>query len=229
MDRRLAPLLVVVAALAACGRIEPVLVRPGHSPTPAPEVARVVCEKDGSTALLTDSVTAQADGVHVEVDNRTGEGAQMIGLITDVNDGANSFVTSVPPGRVKVACYPYSRHEEPAPEGLDLTIEDPNGYWVDQDLECGPNTMAVSQISDYFGDASGQTGDPVDLTRENLKGLEDDDAVERAGYPESGDPVVRVVRDGNVIALARFHRPTNRNGWNMGEAEWCDRSGISTL
>ncbi|MGH2806236.1 MAG: hypothetical protein ACRDKT_03075 [Actinomycetota bacterium] len=218
--------LLLATSAASCGRFEVVTV-PHSSPSraPAPEVARVVCEKDGSTTLLTESVVAQPDGVHVEVDNRTGEGLSLNGFALDFGEGTATQVANVPPGRIKVACYPFSMHRRPAPKGLPFEIDDPNGYWVSPELECPPGDMIASAINDFLGDGPGEQGDPVELTRENLRGLKEDDVIERAGYPESTQAVVRVVRDGNVIVTTNFHQPEG-GGWNMGGYQACDSAGI---
>jgi hypothetical protein len=63
-------------------------------------------------------------------------------------------------------------------------------------------------------------GDPVEVARQHLSGLEYDDTVERVGYPSAPDPYVRVVRNGDVVALATFHGDAG-GGWNLDTLVSC--------
>jgi hypothetical protein len=78
---------------------------------------------------------------------------------------------------------------------------DPDGLYVPVGLDCA---SVVGEAGSYADGATGYTGDPVQIARDHLSGLEFDDLVERALYPESEQPVVRVVRDGAVVATVRF-------------------------
>jgi hypothetical protein len=51
--------------------------------------------------------------------------------------------------------------------------------------------------------AKGETSDPLEAARKGIQGfkLEADDVFERAGYPDTDVVRVRVVRDGDVIAV----------------------------
>jgi hypothetical protein len=51
-----------------------------------PDVARIACEADGATSVLTPEVLAQQrDGVHLVVDSQLDEGASLNGLGLDVD------------------------------------------------------------------------------------------------------------------------------------------------
>jgi len=99
-----------------------------------------------------------------------------------------------------------------------LDITDPEGSFVPADLGC-PDAASGS-IFDYAEDAVGVQGDPVEVARQHLSGLEFDDVIERAGYPESNLPVVRVVRGGDVVASARF-MSDGEGGWLLETLDVC--------
>jgi hypothetical protein len=69
-------------------------------------------------------------------------------------------------------------------------------------------------------DATAFGGDPVEVIRQHLSGLEYDDAVERAGYPQSDKPIVRVRRNGDVVAMATF-RDDGQGGWRIETLVTC--------
>jgi hypothetical protein len=80
-------------------------------------------------------------------------------------------------------------------------------------------------ITDYVSGAKGEVGDPVELSRHHFQGLQAGDVVERAGYPGSAYPKVRVVRAGQVIALVKY-RPDESGGWLRDQVSICDGSGL---
>ncbi|MDQ4095952.1 MAG: hypothetical protein M3174_07100 [Actinomycetota bacterium] len=150
----------------------------------------------------------QRDGVHVTVHNRTGEGASINGFGIDVGSGTSDQVSRVAPGQIQVACWAYSDHGGKRPQEHALEILDPEGVWVDPELDCPPGNknLIESAILDYVAGAESEFTDPVAAARDYFKNLEGDDIVELAGYPEADPPVVRVVRDGRVVATAGFLR-----------------------
>jgi hypothetical protein len=73
----------------------------------------------------------------------------------------------------------------------------------------------------YAPGAVGDRGDPAEIARMRLTGLEDGDVVERAGYPlGGGTAIVRVVRDGTVIAKAELFED-GQGGWLLSGLEGC--------
>ncbi|MGH2734088.1 MAG: hypothetical protein ACRDKZ_00800, partial [Actinomycetota bacterium] len=190
-------------ALGACGSPRPDLDPPAAAGGPPDEVT-VTCTPDGKTRLSDDAVSALADGVHVAVDNQAGEPVSLIGLGPDADEGESRLVATTPPGPVGIACYPYSRHEEPAPPTIPLKVEDPQGHWHEGELEC--NSDMQSAINDFMSDADGEKGEPVELTRKHMKGIRPDDELDYSGYPEADNPSVRVVRNGRTAAVVSFQR-----------------------
>jgi hypothetical protein len=200
-------------------------VREGR-PVAAPFV-EIVCTEDGGTRLWTPVVKVQPDGVHVEVDNRAGEPTSFFGLSVDVDKGRHKAVISEPPGKMRVACYPYSQHESDAePVKYDLELVDPEGHWISTELECEPGSMGQSTISDFaYPLGQGMSKDPLELVHEGVKGLETDDVVELAGYPEAEIPTVRVVRDERVIATFGFIQADD-GGLAIETSDLCASEGL---
>lgn len=74
---RTSAFLVTALLLAACADARPAARTEDSEATPT--VARIICEADGSTSVLTPEVLAQRDGVRLVVDSRLDEPASLIG------------------------------------------------------------------------------------------------------------------------------------------------------
>ena len=86
--------------------------------------------------------------------------------------------------------------------------------------------MAEHTISDYFGELDeGLSRDPVQVVKENVRGLDADDVVEVAGYPEAEVPTVRVVRAERVIATFGFIQADD-GGLAMDTSALCASEGL---
>jgi len=215
-------LLCLSAALVLLGGCGPVSTEEPSSPSSGrgeageagsiPEVARIVCGRDG-TLVSTPRVRARPDGVRFVIVNRfeaeTGysfEYPEGGGGGDNAPEGESGHVGDFPPGEVRIGC------EEPPADGIridyeKLQVTDPGGFYKAVGLECRGGEGAV-------GSAGGRPGeDPVELARRVLSDrLEDYDVVELAGYPKSPERrTVRVVRDGRITATIEFLR--ERDGW----------------
>ena len=126
----------------------------------------------------------------------------------------------MPPGELRAGCYyPPDKPNKSKPDYEELKVVDPEGAYVPTRLGC---RVAVSGIPEYGPGARGGKGNVVEITRQKLrKDLEPGDRVERAGYPESRQPIVRVVRDGEVVATASYVR-VEKGGWLPEEAVSCE-------
>ena len=204
-------LFAVVVLLCGCGAMgseragEPV----DEEAASVPETARIVCGPEG-TRILTPRVGARPDGVHIVIDNRfdaevgyafehpeggRGDGAPK---------GESEYAEDFPPGKVKVGC------EEPPVDGIGtdyatLTVVRGDSGYKSTGLEC-KGGMAFGGGAQYAPGAKGSKGNLVEHARGRFKQeIRDDDVVELAGYPELRDRrIVRVVRDGRVVATIHF-------------------------
>ena len=176
-----------------------------------PETARIVCGPEG-TRVLTPRVEARPDGVHFEVQNRLGADTGFSALGQEGGAGGDSpkgekseHVGDVSPGRARAGC------EEPPYDGMGkvhyaaFRVVDPEGLYKSVELEC-QGGMAVGGGAQYAPGARGVKGDLVEQARSQFsEEIREDDVVELAGYPKLRDHrVVRVVRDGRVIATVHF-------------------------
>jgi hypothetical protein len=121
----IAGLISMTILLGACGSPEAQPISPAGHPTEMARVIEVICDPDGMTILLTKDVAVSRDGVHVRVDNKAGEPISLNGAGLDFSEGMDEQVALVPPGELKIACWPHSDHEGPEPETVAVqdTIE----------------------------------------------------------------------------------------------------------
>lgn len=185
---------------------------------------KLTCRSDGTTDLHTPTVLTRPDGVHVQVDNQAGETVSVNGLGWDFDEGVSEETLSVPPGRVMIACWPLSAHGGGEPERVPVRIVDPEANWVPIELQC-PNGLIASTISDFFAGSEGTKGDPVEIVREQVRGLKPSDLVEIAAYPDQPEPVVRIVRRGKVVAVANLTRAEG-GGYLFGGFSSCSKEGL---
>jgi len=132
-------------------------------------------------------------------------------------------VWQLPPGDVTVSCGVISDAGTRVASSASLSIVDPNGYYVPDALDC---SNIVGMSPEYAEGWLGYQGDPVEAAHVLLTGLLADDVVERAGYPESSEPIVRIVRDGAVVGRVRLFSD-QQGGWLLGALDRCDEPGIS--
>jgi hypothetical protein len=219
-------LAITLLVLAGCGA-EPSSPEPREGQPVAAPFVEIVCTEEGETRLWTPVVEVQPDGVHLDIENRAGEPTSFFGLGLDVDEGRHEEVVTLPPGKMRVACYPYSQHEsDRKPVKYDLELVDPEGHWISTDTECEPGSMGQSTISDFaypLGD--GLSKDPVELVKDGVKGLDPEDVVEVAGYPEAEVPTVRVVRAGRVIATFGFIQADD-GGLAIETSDLCASEGL---
>jgi hypothetical protein len=214
------------AVLAACGNPQSRTTRAGGSPSPEiPRRLDVVCHDDGSTELANDQVQASSDGVHVQVDNRASEFVSLNGTALDFSKGVTEQVAPLEPGRLGIACWPGSMHTAKEPERIPIQVHDPDDYWTPPDLQCPNDEFIASEILDYASDGAGESGDPEDLARRDVKTLEPGDDVVTVGYPDATERKVAVRRDGEQVAVLSYSS-ASKGGWFLGGYEACDSAGI---
>ena len=218
-------LAITLLVLAGCAEVETPRPQTREGQPVAAPFVEIVCTKDGETRLWTPVVEVQPDGVHLDIENRAGEPTSFFGLGLDVGEGRHKEIVNEPPGLVKVACYPYSQHEgDTKPVRYDLELVDPEEHWISTELECDTDMVAGS-TGDYASPTTGGGHDPVAVVEESVKGLEPDDVVEVAGYPEAEVPTVRVVRTDKVVGVYGLLK-TEDGGLLIEGTASCDSAGL---
>ena len=218
---RVMPILAGSVLLVGCA--ETAVVGPGDE-GPA-TVAEVVCEADGSTTVLTPEILAQADGVHVHAVSDLDEPASVGSLGFDVDPGEKDWVSHAAPGSVDAACYAYSDHDSgEEPPAAPVEILDPEGFYVDGEIHsAGEMSSSIGEFAEVPMDAGPV---PLEDARERIQGLDEDDEVLHAGYPEQSDSWVIVRRDLQVVASFSFVTFDGKD-WVVEGSTICESSGIS--
>jgi hypothetical protein len=188
---------------------------------PAPTVARVQCGEDGTIEVLTQTVQAQKDGVHIHVDVPAGSN---VGFSVRGCCGFNAedapFVVPIPPGTMPVGCL--VGDQDPGDDSLyhEIRVVDEESAYISDELRCVGATGVGS------GDAGPSAGeDPLTAARSLLRGLQPSDDIVHVGYVErQSAAAVAVRRDDEVIAVLRLE-PSGR-GWGWIGFESCPDSGI---
>jgi hypothetical protein len=209
----------------------------GSDPAPSSEgsalpadVAEVVCEQSGPR-VLTPVVRPQQDGVHVRVRNTFDEmasfGLRAVsggGQGDGAPPGVSELVFPLAPGDLIATCSPGDADHGDPRWKAPLEVLDPVGLFVPYAVQCGTGRV-MAQIMDYGPGAHGPLGDPVQVARGSIEGLESTDVIERAGYPSERDStqeaIVRVVREGRVI-VAVHYTSDGQGGWLEHKRETCE-------
>jgi hypothetical protein len=219
--RRSVVIVPLSVILAACANT----VGPGSGANHVPQVAEVVCEADGSTAVGTSQVVVQRDGLHVRGVSRLDETASVNGLGRDIDPGVTEWVsTTTTPGTVEVACHPFSLHGSgEAPETVPLRVLDPGGLYVTGELQCsGSSGFGIGDFAE--APLEGRRV-PIEVARAAIRGLDDDDRVFHVGYPEQPDPAVAVRRDGQIVATFSFVT-FDGEAWVVASSSTCSSADL---
>jgi hypothetical protein len=187
------------------------------------DVAQFTCDASGSITPSDSVVAAQPDGVHLAISNK-GDTPVSFSIEGLGGDGAEpgehkESVWQIPPGPATVSCITITDGETGVTSSATVDVVDPNGLYVPAELECASGE-AYGGSGDYADGATGFAGDPVRVARDHVSGLEFDDLIERAGYPESRLPVIRVVRDGAIVGKVTL-RDDGSGGWLDDSVEGC--------
>jgi hypothetical protein len=216
----------VTVALVGCGEApeqaqEPAGTAGRTEEAALPDVAQVVCGP-GRPEVTTPAVRPQADGLHVEVVNNIGKDLAVSILPwggTGAPRGTSTVVVNLPPGEVSVSCYdPYADDAGKAPlSSFDLV--DADGVWISTHIECATG-MGFSGTSDYVPGARGEPNPQAAAQAALGPYSEPGDVVEPAGYPKAESPEYRLVRDGEVLAVAEL-TDDGAGGWLEGQVNGC--------
>jgi hypothetical protein len=187
------------------------------------DVAVFSCDPNGTISPSAFVVAAQPDGVHIAISN-AGDipvSFSIDGLGGDGVEpgGRKETVWQIPPGEATVSCNDVSDGGSGVASSASLDVVDPNGLYLPAELECASGE-AYGSGGDYIEGATGLAGDPVQVARDHVSGLEFDDLIQQAGYPESQLPVIRIVRDGAVVGKVTL-RGDGSGGWLDDTVEGC--------
>jgi hypothetical protein len=189
-----------------------------ESEAPPADVAGITCGRSTMT-VLTPTVAAQSDGVHIAIRNTSSDPLSV--QFENFGDGAQpnsttALIEQLPPGTQKVRCEP--RSVDVAVFGWEtFEVVDPNGYWVSPEPECtGEMFGGTMDYAEPAGDA-----DPIDAARSVFGDrLQPTDELRVAGYPDDPDGrFVIAVREGaNVLST---HLLFGSQGWFADTVRGC--------
>jgi hypothetical protein len=211
--------LLLLSLLAGCA--EAPASGPG-SDEASPMVARVQCGADGSIKILTPTVQAQTDGVHINVDAPAGSN---VGFAVADCCGFNAedarFVVPVPPGPMSVGCLVGDQDAGDDSLYREIRVVDLLGAYVPSRLECSGATGVGS------GGAGPSAGsDPISAAERLLTGLRQSDELVQVGYVERRSEAAVAVRRGGEYVATLYLEPSD-GGWGWIGFESCPDSGIS--
>lgn len=212
--------------VAACAE------RPSQGPSAEPEPSfpttiEIVCEADGTTTLLTPDVDVRSDGLSLRVRSELDEPASVNGLGMDVEPGVTEHLTTIGPGTLHVACWPFSQHPSgKEPPTHRLTVHDPDHLYVSSELSCPPGDLSWSSIYDFIETSTGPYADPLEAARDWIEGREGDE-FRLAGYPDqpAGRPVI-VIRDGSTVASVGVGQADDGR-WYISGGSGCEHVGTA--
>lgn len=218
--------VLAAMALASCAS-------PADLTRNATDTASVVCEASG-TRTQPEAVRANADGIHLSIDNlterrmflyyRIGDDIRPVG---ELRVGSTTAVVTAAPSNWDLVCVAPSAYPDEGDTWAALSVLDPEGVWVSDVLDCDRIAASHPDYREDFegGTPQGQEGDPIELARDPITGaaftILADDVLERAGYPAADPVLVRVLRDGRTVAIGSF-QPDGHGGWIDRGAEYCE-------
>jgi hypothetical protein len=225
--------VVTLCALASCAEASdrgPAASGP-TGVTDTPTDVELTCGVNGSTSLSTDVVRPQRDGVHLLVVNEYEEPVS-VGVLgvtrgdgqgLGADPGSSELVLTQAPGNVDLSCTPNSQlmsGEEP--RSVRVTIVDPEGLYVDGALVCEVVTSMIGESPDAPID---EGPPPLDVARDVIDGLQTDDTLLYAGYPDQPRRPVVVSREGEIVASFSMAQYEERS-WVIDEYSACEGSDL---
>ena len=84
-------------------------------------------------------------------------------------------VWQIPPGAATVSCSVVTDGASGVASSASLDVVDPNGFYIPAELECHDGRRVRELIVDYADGTTGVAGDPVQVVRHHVSGLEFDD------------------------------------------------------
>ena len=219
--------VAAVLALTGCGagsETGPAGPIESSEPEALPDVAHVICQAESPPRVEAPAVKPQPDGVHIRFVNQTGKDLAFSiedpsggGMGADAPQGTATHVVDLHPVTVSIACYDAFTEDGSEVATTPLQIVDKHGVWTPATLTCA---AAFSTHADYAPDARGDAG-PLEAARGGLEGyIQPGDVVEPAGYPEAEEPLYRLVRAGEVLAIVDLE-DDGAGGWLPSTVTGC--------
>jgi len=208
--------LAALAVLLAGACADPISTAP--TADDASDTLEVRC--DGATTdVLTPTVQARSDGVHLVLENTSDH---ELFMQTDAQgDGVPPGETSMPllilPGGSRFRCLEMSDDLDPGVEGgwADCEVLAPEG-WISPTLEC-PGGEMYGGTTDYIAGARG-VADPLADAAKHFQ--EDGDEVVQAGYATDEERTIVLLRDGAPVAGLTYISD-GHGGWLRSESYGC--------
>jgi hypothetical protein len=200
------------------------------------DVLRIRCGADGAE-ILTPDVVAQANGIHIRVDNPSDAAALEFSDVVSpqgvfggpIDDSGRTW--PIYPGDFYVECLARPSDTYRALATARFRVLDPNGYWVPVSPQCPED--ALREVRAYDGGAAEYIDDESAI-RGTLLSLLPNDQVSVPGYPAYGgakDLRYVVVRDGRVVAVLYVGLSDDMDPYGSGLTEVtgqaCASSGIA--
>jgi hypothetical protein len=201
---------IVIVLASACA--DPVTTPPAAD---APETLEVHCDGE-TTEVLTPTVQAASDGVHISVHNSS---QQELSVSTEsagtgAAPGDSSFVSPIAPGSSRIRCLGID--EDHAAENGDWGTFDvlaPPG-WVSPTVDCPTQYQG---ILDYVAGARGVADPLADAPR---RFREEGDEVIQAGYTTDDRRTFVLLREGEPVA-GLVYVSDGHGGWLQSESFGC--------
>jgi hypothetical protein len=211
--QRVAFAALVVLLAGACA--DPVITTP--TAAEASETLEVHC--DGPTTdVLTPTVQARSDGVHLVLENTSDHELfmQTEAQGEGVPPGETSMRLLILPGGSRFRCLTLTDDLDPGMEGgwARFDVLAPEG-WVSPDVDC-PGT-SYGGVADYVVGARG-VADPLEDAPKHFR--EDGDEVVQAGYATDEERTIVLLRDGAPVA-GLVYISDGHGGWLQSESFGC--------
>jgi hypothetical protein len=162
-------------------------------------------------------VEAQADGVHLSVNNESNSLAGLdvkgnMGL--SLQPGDNSFTLTLAPGSYEIACM-NSAVTSPL-EYVPLQVVDPNAFWTPIELSCSKRSSYTNEDGPVVSIADPTSG-ASDIFGNYMR---EGDTADRGGYPQdSSNTFVVLHRDGAIQGVASLKAMAGE--WHVSTVSEC--------
>jgi hypothetical protein len=107
---------------------------------------------------------------------------------------------------------------------VPVEVVDADGLFIPYALACGGEPMSLTPPVTLWSSLDSGLPDPASTVSAEAIGIDSSDVLELGGYPQAANPVVRLVRGNDVVAV--FDLAMKGTGWAVSYAA-CEGAGIS--